>query len=172
MPQSNKISEITTYFSKGFQRVNRFEVSFSRFSKTFWASECQIPEQAIVYFPETFSPSGPSLNVPLKRTYDDRFLISFIVEADWEVRKYFEQWYDAMFSSVMADRSSTVQYRDNNLSTVSVRAISDNATSVNATFTLYEAFPRLILPSQFTNDVPNQYLSLTVDMGYRYYRLT
>jgi hypothetical protein len=171
--KSNKISEITNYFSKGFQRVNKFEVSFSRQDASFWAVQCQIPQQYVVWYPETFSPSGPNIHIPIKREYDDRFLIDFIVESDWGVRKYFEDWYDSIFSSVTEGRSNTISARNTpeNLSTIKITAVGENENA-NANITIYEAYPKLLLPSQFSDDVPNQYLTLTVDFNYRYYRLT
>lgn len=170
---NNSISEITSYFSRGFQKVNRFEVTFSRGNAKFWASECQIPEQAVEWFQDTtMSPSGPTIQIPVKREYDKQFLISFIVETGWQVRKYFETWIDGMFSPLLAGKSKTMDYRNGsgNLSNITIKAIGEDS-AVNATFILYEAFPKLILPSQFSNDVPNQYLSLMVDFNYRYYRL-
>lgn len=168
----NRISTITSYFTKGFQRTNRFEVAFTRQNKTFWATQCQIPQQYIVYYPDTMSPSGPTINIPVKREYDERFLIDFIVESDWAVRKYFESWYDSMFSSIVPGRSKTVDARNtiSNLSDITVKALNENGDT-NVTFTLYEAYPKLLLPSQFSNDTPNQYLTLSVDFNYRYYRL-
>lgn len=170
---SNRISEITNYFTKGFQRNNRFEVSFSRQNKTFWASQCQVPQQFLIYYPDNMAPSGPIVYIPVKREYDERFLIDFIVESDWSVRKYFESWYDSMFTSVTAGRSNTVTPRNNSniLSDITIKALNENGET-NATFTLFEAYPKLLLPSQFSNDLPNQYLTLSVDFNYRYYRLT
>ena len=100
MTTPNDITQIITYFSKGYQRTNRFAVEIENQGNiiTFWATSVQIPSQSIVYYPETFSPSGPSIFIPLKREYDERFLIDFIVESDWSVRTYFENWYNAMFS--------------------------------------------------------------------------
>lgn len=179
---SNSISEITSYFSTGFQRINRFDVSFTRQNGTdgeaqqsthFWASQCQIPQQYIVWYPETFSPSGPTIHIPLKREYDDRFIIDFIVDSNWSVRKYFERWCDSMFSSVISGKSNTVNPRNTpaNLSNIIIKALNDNGTEA-ATITVYEAYPKLILPSQFSDDIPNQYLTLSVDFNYRYYRTT
>jgi hypothetical protein len=169
---TNKISEITNYFSKGFQRTNRFEVVFSRGNKTFWASQSQVPQQYTVYYPDNMAPSGPLMYFPVKREYDERFIVDFIVESDWAVRKYFEEWYDSMFSSIDNGRSNTVSARNtgNILSDITIKALNENGNT-NATFTLYEAFPKTLLPSQFSNDVPNQYLTLSVDFSYRYYRL-
>jgi hypothetical protein len=179
---SNSISEITNFFSTGFQKVNRFEVTFTRQSgtsgeaqqaTTFWASQCQIPQQYVVWYPETFSPSGPMIHIPIKREYDERFLIDFIVDSNWNVRKYFERWYDSMFSSVIDGKSNTVYPRNtsNNLSNIIIKPLKDNG-EVAATITVYEAYPKLLLPSQFSNDIPNQYLTLSVDFNYRYYRTT
>lgn len=168
---SNKITEITSYFSKGFQRTNKFEVEFSRNNATFWASQCQIPQQYIAWYPEFFTPSGPTVHIPLKRDFDENFLIDFIVESDWAVRKYFETWYDDIFSSLTNGRSNTVDYRDANLSRITIKALNDNGNT-NATITIYEAYPKLLLPSQFSNDIPNQYLTLSVNFNYRYYRIT
>lgn len=168
---SNRISEITSYFSGGFQRTNRFEVEFSRNNASFWASQCQIPQQYIAWYPEGFSPSGPTIHVPLKREFDENFLIDFIVESNWGVRKYFETWYDAIFSSLTNGRSNSVDYRDSNLSTITIKALNENGNT-NATINIYEAYPKLLLPSQFSNDIPNQYLTLSVNFNYRYYRIT
>lgn len=181
--RTNGIDSILNYFSNGFQKVNRFEVRIAS-NTTFWASSAQIPQQDVTYYPENFSPSGPIIQVPLRRGYDDRFLVDFIVEKDWAVRNYFETWFNTMFSSTSgsATRSSKVKTRNTsgNLRTVEIIALndaippnsSDEKVSQNAKFTLYEAFPKLLLPSQFTNDMPNQYLSLTVDFNYRYYTFT
>jgi hypothetical protein len=180
---SNSISEITSYFSSGFQRINKFDVSFTRQGVTggqaqqstqFWASQCQIPQQYIVWYPETFSPSGPTIHIPLKREYDDRFIIDFIVDSNWSVRKYFELWCDSMFSSVISGKSNTVNPRNTpaNLSNIIIKALKDGSTGPAATITVYDAYPKLILPSQFSNDTPNQYLTLSVDFNYRYYRTT
>lgn len=181
--RTNGIDSILNYFSNGFQKANRFEVKIAD-NTVFWASSAQIPQQDITYYPENFSPSGPIIQVPLRRGYDDRFLIDFIVEKDWAVRNYFESWFNTIFSSTSgsANRSSKVKTRNTsgNLRKIEIIALNDatpinsgNETlSQNAKFTLYEAYPKLLLPSQFTNDAPNQYLSLTVDFNYRYYTFT
>lgn len=174
---SSKITEVLNYFKNGFQRTNRFEVIIDRNGPvTFWASQCQIPSQTLVYYPDTsFSPSGPSIPIPVKRDYDERFLIDFIVEGDWSVRRYFETWMDAGFSTLTpvlnGPKSNNITYRNNTnfLGEITVKAMSGKDTT-NASFTLYEAYPKLLLPSQFSNDTPDQYLTLTVDFNYRYYK--
>jgi len=173
--RSNSVNSILDYFTNGFQKANRFEVRIGGSSgPVFWASSAQIPSQDVTYYPENFSPSGPIIQIPLRRGYDDRFLVDFIVEKNWAVRSYFESWFDIMFST---NRSAQVKTRASGyLRQVEIFALNDTSTSTsspvqmqNAKFTLYEAYPKLLLPSQFTSDAPNQYLSLTVDFNYRYY---
>lgn len=173
MATPNDITAILSYFSKGYQRTNRFAVEIVSTSdiRSFWATSVQIPSQSIIYYPETFSPSGPSIFIPLKREYDERFLIDFIVESDWSVRNYFENWYNIMFDPgpiTDSRRSSKVNTREIGLRNINIKAYNENG-KINAKFTLYEAFPKLLLPSQFSQDTPNQYLTLTVDFNYRYY---
>jgi len=183
--KTNGIDAITSYFSGGFQKANRFEVRIGgNEGVVFWATSVQIPQQDVTYYPENFSPSGPIIQVPLRRGYDDRFLVDFIVESNWAVRKYFETWMDSMFSSTSAaaSRSRKVKVRNTtgNLRDIQIFALNDALKinsgapnqGVNAKFTLFEAYPKLLLPSQFTNDATNQYLSLTVDFNYRYYTFT
>ena len=176
---SNSITEITNYFSNGFQRSNKFEVTITkggRVAGPFWASQSQIPSQTLVYFPETFSPSGPPITIPIKREYDERFLIDFIVDQDWNVRTFFENWYNSMFSVISpglgGPKSNSVVARNTggNLATIAIKAL-DYQGNVKKTFNLYEAYPKLLLPGQFSHDIPNQYLTLSVDFNYRYYRI-
>ena len=185
IPKSNSINEIITYFSRGIQKSNRFNVSIFDATQTvsnFWAVSTQIPEQSIFYYPETFGPSSPIINIPVKRVFDERFLIEFIVDADWNVREYFETWFDNMFSPLSqelgSNKSSRVRTRDfgNNLRKIEIMALNDssipNLTNFNGKFTLYEAYPKLILPSEMSNDNMNQYLTMTVDFNYRYYKFS
>ena len=176
---TSKISEVLNYFSRGFQRTNRFEVEIQRgneSAKTFWATSCQVPSQTVVFYPDSFSPSGPPINIPIKKEYDERFLIDFIVERNWAVRKYFEDWMDNFFTTLNVGLNTTkansIFPRNNtaNLGTVTVKAMSET-DEVNTTFVLYEAYPKLLLPSTFSNDEPGNYLTLSVDFNYRYYKI-
>jgi hypothetical protein len=173
-PRNNSVDSIVNYFSEGFQRSNRFQVVINN-SVDFWATSVQIPEQSVTYYPETFGPSSPLLHIPLKRGYDERLLVEFIVDKNWNVRKYFETWLDSMFSSIDSNKSSAVAPRNLVTRTIQINALSDTPTAggivpTNAKFILYEAYPKLILPSEMSNDSPNQYLSMVVDFNYRYYK--
>lgn len=192
------ISNILSHFSQnGFQRTNRFTVSITRpayvipgatpndeetkiasVTDTFWATSAQVPSQTIAWYPEPYGPSSPTLQVPLKREFDDRYLIDFIVDQDWKVRKYFEDWMNLIFypqtgfsgEGKSSKSSRVIPKLDNNemLKQIDITALDVNGAE-KYKFKLYEAFPKLLLPSQFANDLSNQYLSLTVDFTYRYY---
>jgi hypothetical protein len=176
----NSITNITNFFDKGFQRTNRFEVTIIKDNTVagpFWASQSQIPAQTIVYFPETFAPSGPQIMIPVKREYDDRFLIDFIVDQDWKVRIFFENWYNSMFTALntnlLGAKSNSLVARNtvSNLAKIEIKALATNGEEKQL-ITLYEAYPKLLLPGQFSHDIPNQYLTLSVDFNYRYYKIT
>jgi hypothetical protein len=191
------ITDILSYFSQnGFQRTNRYTVSITRpgytilgktkqddkevapITDTFWATSVQIPSQTVAWFPESFGPSSPTLQIPLKREFDDRFLIDFIVDENWKVRKYFEDWINLIFypqkgfsGEGLITKTSRIIPKLNNkemLKQIDISALNVNGEE-KYKFTLHEVFPKLLLPSQFANDQPNQYLTLTVDFNYRYY---
>lgn len=175
---SSRIQEVLNYFNNGgFQRTNRFEVNIKRGDSTLtaWASQCQVPSQTIAFYPDnTFSPSGPPIPIPIKREYDERFLIDFIVEGNWSVRKYFENWFDGGFSNLnigngVKSNSITPRNTENFLGQITITAL-DQKDTAKSSFILYEAYPKLLLPGQFSNNEFNQYLTLTVDFNYRYYK--
>ena len=67
--------------------------------------------------------------------------------------------------------STRVQYFTDIVGTLEIEALDQNDNVVK-TITLYDAYPKQIIPTQFSNDTPNQYLTLIVDMMYRYYTIT
>jgi len=177
---NSSINSVVNFFetTSGFQRSNRFSVDITLPSSVsgtyrFFANAVQVPGQALIAYPDTMSPSGANIAVPLKRTYDERFIIEFIVDSNWEVRDMMESWINKMFVSNSTDglNSSVVQYHDSSVGQIVIRALDQNSFN-NRTITLYDAYPTTILPTQMMNETPNQYLTLTVDMNYRYYKIT
>ena len=69
------------------------------------------------------------------------------------------------------NNSTRVQYFTDIVGTLEIEALDQN-DGVVKTITLYDAYPKQIIPTQFSNDTPNQYLTLIVDMMYRYYTIT
>lgn len=180
-PRKSDIATLINTFTSmsGFQLSNRFAVTInpplgvSSPIIPIFASTVQTPSQAIVYEPDNMSPSGPSIMVPVKRSYDDRFIIEFIVDTNWDIRKFFDDWMDWMFISSNDDtkNSTRVRYWDQIVGNIVIEALTRNDITAK-TLTLYDAYPKTIIPTQMSNDTPNQYLTLMVDMNYRYYTLT
>jgi len=186
-PQSSNITTLITAFStaSGFQRSNRFRVNIipptnipggtqiTPTSFTVFASNIQTPSQSIIFYEDTMSPSGPPISIPIRRNYDDRYIIEFIVDKRWNIRSFFDSWLNSMFINSTATNlnSTRVQYFTDIVGTLEIEALDQNDTVVK-TITLYDAYPKQIIPTQFSNDTPNQYLTLIVDMMYRYYTIT
>jgi len=177
--QNSDIGTLVSFFQNlsGFQRSNRFRVDVTpptgaNLDQTvLFATNVQIPQQVVTYYPDTVAPSGPNIDIPVKREYDERFIIDFIVDKTWKTRKFFDDWIDYMF---IGDRRNTrnnslfVRYFGEITGTVDIYAL-DNNEQTNRRITLYDAYPSTILPTQMMNDATNDYLTLTVDMNYRYY---
>ena len=92
-PQKSDITTLITAFStaSGFQKSNRFRISItppktipggSQITPTVFtvfASNIQTPSQSIIFYEDTMSPSGPPISIPIRRNYDDRYIIEFII---------------------------------------------------------------------------------------------
>lgn len=187
-PQKSDITTLITAFStaSGFQKSNRFRVNIipptsipggtqiTPTSFTVFASNIQTPSQSIIFYEDTMSPSGPPISIPIRRNYDDRYIIEFIVDKKWNIRSFFDSWINSMFinsTSSSTVNSTRVQYFTNIVGTLEIEALDGNDNVVK-TIILHDAYPKQIIPTQFSNDTPNQYLTLIVDMMYRYYTIT
>jgi hypothetical protein len=181
-------SDVTTllnFFQKssGFQQTNRFKVLIdppiditkSGFQiPPLFATMVQIPGQVVNYFSDSMSPSASLIDIPVKREYDNRFIIDFIVDKNWNTREFFDKWIDLMFidkETQGGKKSHVLEYYNKIIGKVTIQPLDIN-NKINKTFTLYDAWPSTILPTQMMNDAPNSYLTLTVDMNYRYYNIT
>jgi hypothetical protein len=191
MPTNNglynsDVSTLINFFENlsGFQRSNRYRISITppkppsgsgvRLDPTvLYATNVQIPEQVVLYYPDTMSPSGPNINIPVKRTYDNRFIMDFIVDKYWRSRDFFEGWMSLMFKdtkNASKPNSAFVNYFDKVTGTFDIYALDVN-DNVNKHITLYDAYPSTILPTQMMAEMQNDYLLLTVDVNYRYYTI-
>jgi hypothetical protein len=126
------------------------------------------------------SHSGAYIDIPVKRDFDDRFIIDFIVDKNWECRRFFDDWMEFMFetNSGAGGRKNSwiVNWWDQIVGNVNIYALNQSVVSgttnnVNRQIRLVDAWPSTILPTQMMNDTPNDYLTLSVDMNYRYYEM-
>jgi len=179
---ANSINDLLGIFDKlgDPQRANRFEVvingpaSLIPPTSGFFATAVQIPAHVVEYYEDSLAPSGSYIEVPIKRQYDQIFKIDFIVDSNWEVRTYFENWVDLIFpdtSNVGGTKNSRfVNYWDNIIGNVIINCLDANGESKKS-ITLTGAYPGTIVPGQFSNDLVNTYTTLQVDMNYRNYTI-
>jgi hypothetical protein len=179
---NSDVNTLISYFTSlsGFQRSNRFKVNITPPAflnltpVSLFASSVQIPTQIVNYYQDNVSPSGAPIDVPVKREYDSSFRIEFILDSNWDARAFFDNWMDKIFyksnfTSTGYNGSLRVEYWSRLIGTVDIYALDVN-NNTNRRITLYDAWPSTILPTQMMNDAPNDYLTLVVDMNYRYYR--
>lgn len=177
-PDKSTIDELLKHFTamNGFQQPNRFRIEINtptglaQYSDIpIFATSIQTPTQGLIFFEDTVSPSGPAINIPVKRSYDERFLIEFIVDKDWKIRTLIDQWLSFIFLDTSNGNNSTrVKYWADIVGEIVIYALDIN-DNVNKTITLHDAWPRQIIPGQFSTAATNTYSVLMVDFEYRYY---
>lgn len=189
----------------GFQRTNRYDVAVygpgnldtkhitqaaklvnyslrspSGNAVKFIASSVQLPSHGVEYYQDNMAPSAGYVNVPVKRNFDQSFKIDFIVDTNWGIREYFEDWIDWIFFRQEKKQQSSTVLNPETRNSLSVRYFDDLTGSVEIGCLDYDgnakkviaikgAWPRTIMSSNFSHDLQNNYLTLTVDMCYRYY---
>jgi len=178
---NSDVGTLINYFKNvsGFQRSNRFRVDIDSpkgvsNNITLFANNVQVPAQVIIFYRDNMAPSGSNIDIPVKREYDERFLIEFIVDSGWQTRKFFDDWMNLMFkkgNNASYENSVYVTPWNDITSKVKIYPLDQNGIA-NKKITLYEAWPSTILPTQLMNDAPDDYLTLVVDMNYRYYEIT
>lgn len=183
--------------TKGSQRPNRYAVKIKAPSEVpytitgeYVASLVQIPARTVNYFSDNVGPYSPYWDVPLKTEYDDHFIINFIVDKDWHIRKFIDSWMgwigDEQNDNQPSKKGTTIgsfKGRDsktaricefpNITSTIRIQPVytsSIDDTVKPKELILYQAWPKLILPSQFEAGANNTLLTLSVDFSYRYYK--
>lgn len=140
-------------------------------NQKYMASSVQIPAGIVEYYQSLAAPSGNYVDIPVKRQFDKMFKIEFLVDRNWYIRSFFEDWMDLIFNrnKKTENRNNiTVSYYDNIVGTVRIDALNVNGDKAKSIF-LYGAYPTTVIPSATSYDAFNNYLTLQVDMNYRYY---
>ena len=105
-------------------------------------------------------------------------------------RRFFDDWMELMFisnvnatntspggGSVIRKNSVIVNFWSNILGQMDIYALGNSSGSgtnqevVNRQIRLKDVWPGTILPTQMMYDTPNDYLTLSVDINYRYYEI-
>jgi hypothetical protein len=178
---SSTITDLVTQLStKPIQRSNRFYISFTGLANTitadidkpFIASMVQIPSRTILYFPDTAGPFEPPFRVPLQHQYDDKLIVEFLVDEEHRIRKFIETWMDNIRMPKNSQYLGSTLYdaKEKCIATMTIQPQKSDNTGQSATYTLYDVWPKLILPSEMSSDTPD-FLKLIVDFSYRYYTI-
>jgi len=193
-PGSKEITGIINQISKyGAQRTNRYSVEFQNCpvempeatsDYQFFATMCQLPERSIQIFQDSVGPYSPNWDIPLKSEYDDNYIINFLVDGQWIIRRFIESWMDYVVgpiygggfiggrtplgASIMplgqGDGSA------NSSSKIIIKGFKTKDNIQSGKLTLYGAWPKTILPATMDTNANNQPLILSVVFSYRYYR--
>lgn len=176
---TGKIEDIIHFWSTkgGFQRANRYRAEIytpNAGTLEAVAISVQTPARNIEYIEDTTNgPSNPSVKVPIRNFYDDRFIVTFIVDAKWQVRKYMEEWMDSFFPSRLGPRSyigSTVSpYNTNNLGRITFTPLNTKH-EISAEFAIDQVYPKSIFPGEMGQQLMDTPMTLIVDFNYRYYQ--
>ena len=191
---AGSINHIIDHFgTNGVQRANRYTVQFINCpvngfdQSTFFATMVQVPQRTINYFSDSVGPFSPYWDVPLKEEYDDHFIINFVVDSNWNIRRLIESWMSQVTGGPLSSGSGWapgyIYGRSARYANIQADSMNENFSQViikgigtdnnqKATITLNQAWPKLILPSQFDTNALNQPLLLSVDFSYRYYIIT
>ena len=173
------ISSLIDYLSKSSpQRMNRYQVAFLLASskvqgpQTFFATMVQIPSRSIQFYPDSVGPYTPTWKVPLKQEFDDKFIIEFLVDENFQIRKFIEDWMDNLVKNVNIGKKPGNFLFDPGVETTAKMTITPldsngNVATAATAMTLYNAWPKLILPSEFNMD-SGDLLRMQVDFNYRY----
>lgn len=170
------ISSLIDYLSKSSpQRMNRYQVDFTLASgkvngpQTFFATMVQIPSRSIQFYPDSVGPYTPTWKVPLKQEFDDKFIIEFLVDENFQIRKFIEDWMDNLAVNVNGKKPGNFLFNTGveTTATMVITPLDSNGNITTTPMTLYNAWPKLILPSEFNMD-SGDLLRMQVDFNYRY----
>lgn len=176
---TGKIDDIIHFWSAkgGFQRANRYRVQITRPNQPALeavAISVQTPARNIEYIEDTtMGPSNPSIKVPIRNYYDDRFIVTFVIDSKWEVRTYIEDWIDAIFPSRISNQanyigSTVAPYMGDNLGRILFTPLTVNHNPAYE-FYLEQAYPKSIFPGEMAQQLMDTPMTLIVDFNYRYY---
>jgi hypothetical protein len=188
---TGRIEDIISFWQSkgGFQRANRYRVEIQRgvgaggralpstgpaLSLEAVAISVQTPSRTLEFVQDNNAgPSNPPIKIPVKTFFDDRFIVTFVVDSKWEVRRFFDQWMNDIFpNNVMNQQnaSSTVSPYVQNLGNITLTPLTVNHRPAAKIYIL-EAYPKQIIPGEMAQNMMDTPFTLIVDFNYRYYKI-
>lgn len=159
-------------FKDSLARTNRFEVEIlpppgltgaGVFSDTvsLYCEQAVIPQLSIGV--KQLRMFGPSHQRPTNIDYGgDGMSLTFHVDRDMRVRKFFENW----MHIIVDPNNFTVSYQEDYISQIKVRQLDEN-NNVTHEIAFYEAFPRNINVMELNHSAQNQTHRINVLFAFR-----
>lgn len=159
----------------GLARNNRFEVLINapralrdRYSDSFLASlyveQVSLPMLGINARAQRIF--GPAYHRPISSEYGgEGIAISFHVDRDMRVKKFFEDWMHAIVDPV----TFTVGYQEDYITDIYIRQLNEQ-DNITHEIKLIEAFPRNMNLMELNNNASNQTHRLNMLFTYRYWK--
>ena len=172
--KANTITQLVEYIGKNPpQRVNRYTVAFDGTgmgegldNNEFLATMVQIPSRTILFYPDTVNPWVPEWKVPLKNQWDDKFIVEFLVDENFKIRTFIETWMDKILNDGYGNFLYNGYNGDPCNSKMTIWPLNADGTKSTFYWTLFNVWPKFILPAEFDADQPNL-LKMQVDFSYR-----
>lgn len=176
---SNSIINIKNFFGRheGIQRPNRFSLEFvnlpgnvkeySRNKEDFQLLSVDMASRALDVVFDNLVGYGPGRAVPRSAKFTGGVLLTFPVTGDNFIIRFFDAWFNTIYSGTM------VNYYDTVVKPVQMKInVLDLNGGIKTTFNFFETYPIETLPFSFKMDDKNGFLTHTVLMTYRKYTLS
>lgn len=181
MTNQNSIQSIKSYIDnrKGLQRSNRFDVQIYNIPANvgrvnFVAQQVDLGPRTIETVADNLMGYGLGRTVPRSQSLIKSFgvQLTFPVTNDNQIIKVFNSWFNYFYANTNAGGFGFyTQYYDNAVyRTQMVIDTLDPNGDRNNSMRFYEVFPVETQPITMSMLKPDQYLSYTVVLAYRYYR--
>ena len=160
---------------KGLQSPTRYSVEFinvpggiaSPHDNDFYIHSLAVPGREMLHHVDEIW--GPPRMVPIKRTFNSAIVINFIVENEWDMRKFFEGWMDQCVSPTTNLRGDYMQIHRTSMK---IYALNKKTDEPVMTMTVKEPYPHTIMPLNMGQDMISAFTTFQVSFAYREYIIT
>ena len=149
----------------GLSRPSRYTVMFSLpFSPgtIFQPESVTLPSRGFATFEDDIW--GPPRKIPIRNQYTGEVVMTFPVSSSWRERIILEKWMDTLVDP----KTHYSDYANAKFNEVHIFCEDDSGKPVG-TYTLKEAYPSMIMPTQLGYNMVNDYTRLQVAFAYRDY---
>ena len=159
--------------SSGFARTNKYEV---RINPPATISNADMIRQLVMRCENVTMPGvnlttasdsniyGPSRDIVEGVNYAETIDLTFILDKNLEIRKYFQSWQHLTYNPL----SWNLNYYNEYIGTIDVFMLNENLEPTYG-IRLWEAYPKTISAITLTNTADNEIARMTTTIKYRYW---